>query len=193
MNPIHRVVCRSSWWRSVTTTRVIPWAIGSVDLGDETLEVGPGYGANLRELKRRTGRLRGLEIDLGFAARLRRRFGDIAEIVHGDGTAMPFPDGEFSAVVSFTMLHHVPSAELQDALFAEAFRVLRPGGVFAGSDGATSPAFRLIHVGDTCVTVDPATLPDRLRAAGFTDVRVDTAKRHFRFRAVKPDHLAAAS
>ena len=28
--------------------------------------------------------------------------------------AMPFPDGSFSAVLSFTMLHHVPSVTLQD-------------------------------------------------------------------------------
>ena len=56
------------------------------------------------------------------------------EVVETDATAMPFPDGSFSTVLSFTMLHHVPSVTLQDQLLAEAWRVLRPGGVFAGTD-----------------------------------------------------------
>jgi SAM-dependent methyltransferase len=193
MNPIHRIACSSRWWRGVTTTKVIPWVIGRLDLGDHTLEIGPGYGANLHALKARTQRLTVVEVDENLATRLQARFGAVARIVHGDGTAMPFADGEFSAVVSCNMLHHVPSVERQDALFAEALRVLRPGGAFAGSDGISSPGFRLIHIGDTCVAVDPTTLPDRLRAVGFTDVRVDTAKRHFRFRAVKPEHVAAAA
>ena len=193
MNPIHRVACSSRWWRGVTTKKVIPWVVGRLDLGDHTLEIGPGYGANLHALKARTQRLTGVEVDQDLAARLQARFGDVARIVHGDGTAMPFADGQFSAVVSCSMLHHVPSAERQDALLAEALRVLRPGGTFAGSDGISSPGFRLIHIRDTCVTVDPMTLRDRLGAAGFVGVRVDVAKRHFRFRAVKPEHVAAAS
>jgi hypothetical protein len=44
------------------------------------------------------------------------------------------------------MLHHVPSAALQDRLLAEARRVLRPGGVFAGFDGVASWLFRVIHI-----------------------------------------------
>ena len=71
------------------------------------------------------------------------------------------------------MLHHVPTPALQDRLFAEACRVLRPGGVFAGSDGQPSLRFRLIHLGDTLVPVSAETLPARLTAAGFTDVRVE--------------------
>ena len=56
---------------------------------------------------------------------------------------MPLPDGEFTSVV-FMMLHHVPTAQDQDRLFAEAFRVLARG-VFAGSDGVHSFGFRLVH------------------------------------------------
>jgi ubiquinone/menaquinone biosynthesis C-methylase UbiE len=36
------------------------------------------------------------------------------EVVEADATAMPFPDGSFSAVLSLTILHHVPSVTLQD-------------------------------------------------------------------------------
>jgi SAM-dependent methyltransferase len=99
---------------------------------------------------------------------------------------MPFDGGRFSAVVCFTVLHHVPSPALQDRLFAEAFRVLRPGGVFAGTDSLPNLRFRLIHLFDTMVTVDPATLPARLEAPGFGDVEVATIPRRVRFRARKP-------
>jgi SAM-dependent methyltransferase len=112
--------------------------------------------------------------------------GGAVEVVHGDGSAMPFDDGRFSAVVCFTVLHHVPSPALQDRLFAEAFRVLRPGGVFAGTDSLPNLRFRLIHLFDTMVTVDPATLPARLEAPGFGDVEVATIPRRVRFRARKP-------
>jgi SAM-dependent methyltransferase len=84
------------------------------------------------------------------------------------------------------VLHHVPSKALQDKLFAEAHRVLRPGGVFAGFDSQLSLRFRLLHIGDTMVVVNAKTFPDRLRAAGFTDVSVEhEPKRRISFRAHK--------
>ncbi len=88
-------------------------------------------------------------------------------------------------MVCFTMLHHVPTPAVQDQLFAEAFRVLRPGGTFAGSDSAASTLFSILHFRDTCNPVSPDTLPDRLRAAGFDDVDVETNGRRLRWRAVK--------
>jgi SAM-dependent methyltransferase len=96
---------------------------------------------------------------------------------------MPFADGAFSSVVAFTMLHHLPSAALQDRLLAEARRVLRPGGVFAGFDGTDSFLFRLIHLGDTYIPVDPDTFGPRLEAAGFAEVAVERGWARFRFRA----------
>jgi hypothetical protein len=41
--------------------------------------------------------------------------------------------------------------------------------VFAGSDSVASPGLRGFHEDDTYVPVDPATLPERLHAAGFVD------------------------
>jgi hypothetical protein len=75
------------------------------------------------------------------------------------------------------MLHHVPSPRAQDRLFAEAHRVLRPTGVFRGTDSRDGWAFRLLHRGDVMVVVDPAAATERLTAAGFTDVRVDLPRR----------------
>ena len=140
---------------------------------DRTLEIGPGYGAFLRVLIDKTPQLTSVEIDTPMAQLLQRRYGERARIINGDGTDSGLPADEFSSVVCFTMLHHVPTAELQDRLFAEAFRVLRPGGVFANSDGVPSLPFRILHFRDTCNPVPPETLPDRLRAAGFHDVDVE--------------------
>jgi SAM-dependent methyltransferase len=96
---------------------------------------------------------------------------------------MKFDDESFSGAVSFTMLHHVPSPALQDGLLREVHRVLRPGGMFAGTDSRWSRTFELLHFRDTMVIVDPDTFASRLEAAGFEDVKVDAAERAFRFRA----------
>jgi len=82
--------------------------------------------------------------------------------------------------------HHVPTPQLQDQMFAEAFRVLRPGGPFAGSDGVPSRTFRVMHFRDTYNPVHPDTLPDRLRRIGFTGVQVEVKNGEQRWRAIKP-------
>ena len=99
-----------------------------------------------------------------------------------DATDLPFEDQRFSGAACFTMLHHVPSADLQDRLLGEVHRVLRPGAVVAGSDSTATVLFRLAHLGDTMVLVDPATFAARLEAVGFADVTVDVGERAFRFR-----------
>ena len=185
MNVCHRLCCGSNRWAKEVETHVLPTVLAGVELGDNTLEIGPGYGAFLRVLIDKTPKVTAVEIDTPMAERLQRLYGDRARIINGDGTDTGLPDNEFSSVVSFTMLHHVPTAELQDRLFAEAFRVLRPGGVFAGSDGVPSLMFQILHFRDTCNPVPPEALPDRLRAAGFQDVEVKVRKGRQRWRAVK--------
>ena len=185
MNLCHRLCCNSNHWAKEVETHVLPTVLADVELGDNTLEIGPGYGAFLRVLVDKTPRLTAVEIDAPMAQRLQQLYGERARIINGDGTDTGLPDDAFSSVVSFTMLHHVPTAELQDRLFAEAFRVLQPGGVFAGSDGVPSLMFRILHFRDTCNPVPPETLPDRLRAAGFHDVEVKVGAGRQRWRAVK--------
>jgi ubiquinone/menaquinone biosynthesis C-methylase UbiE len=165
---------------------LLPWVLDGVDLGDEVLEFGPGFGATTEVLARRCSKLHVLELDPGYCRRLRSRLGDRAVVTHGDATRMPFADGRFSAVVCFTMLHHIPSRELQERALAEAARVLRPGGTFAGSDSVGGGVlFRAIHIGDTLNLVDPSTFGTRLEAAGFAQPQIDTSKRSFRWRALK--------
>jgi SAM-dependent methyltransferase len=175
MNQSHEL-CGSDEWRAVIRDSILPWAIGQVDLGDDVLEVGPGYGATTDVLGESTSHLTAVEIDPGLAATLTERFADnsAVAIVKGDATALEFPDDHFSGAASFTMLHHVPTGELQDRLFREVGRVLKPGAPFVASDGLASPESEALHEGDTYNPVDPGRLAHRLEGAGFTDVVVKT-------------------
>jgi SAM-dependent methyltransferase len=187
MNRAHRWLCSSRGWRTVVEKRLIPWALDGLELGTDVLEIGPGPGLTTACLHALVPDLTCIEIDETYASSLSRRLaGESVLVFCGDGTAMPLPDAGFDAVVCFTMLHHVSSIGLQDRLLAEAARVLRPGGVFAGVDSLGSCLFRLLHLFDTMVVIDPCAFPQRLRAAGFANVRVDVLANSFRFRAHKP-------
>lgn len=189
MNAIHNLLCSSRWWARRVEDKLVPWGLAGVQLGDDVLEVGPGFGATTRLLARgvAAGHLTVLELDQGYCRRLRRELGDAVQVVQGDATALPFADGRFSAVLCFTMLHHIQRREQQDRMFAEAARVLRPGGVFAGTDSVgTGWLFQLIHLGDTLLPIEPAELPPRLREAGLHEPQIERAEGSFRFRAHKP-------
>jgi SAM-dependent methyltransferase len=185
MNLLHRFRCSSASWGKMVADHLLPWALSDVDLGPRTLEIGPGYGATTSALLDRAVSITAVEVDGSMADRLNQRFGERAQVIHGDGTNTGLPESHFTSVVCFTMLHHVPNAQLQDRLLAEAFRVLAPGGVFAGSDGVPSLSFRLKHIADTYNPIAPEELTGRLHKAGFSDVRVDVAGRTQRWRATK--------
>jgi len=86
-----------------------------------------------RDGKPVSGSLTIVESDPELASGLRQRFPE-ADIRDGDATATGFKPDSYDTVVCFTMLHHVSPPALQDKLFAEAARVLKPGGWFAGTD-----------------------------------------------------------
>ncbi len=175
MNENHRQ-CGSAEWRALIRDSILPWALGDVDLGDDVLEVGPGYGATTDVLAESVSKLTAVEIDHDLAAMLTDRFRGNRSIliVRGDATALDFDDGHFTGAASFTMLHHVPTGPLQDRLFAEVARVLRPGGAFVAGDSLASEELEAHHEGDTYNPIDPGTLATRLEAAGFARVEVRT-------------------
>lgn len=187
MNGAHAVICSSGWWARTVERELLPWSLSGLDLGDDVLEIGPGFGATTRVLARAPGSLTVVELAESYCKRLRQMLDDDVEIVQADATAMPFADGRFSGVVCFTMLHHVPSPELQNQLLSEVARVLRAGGVFAGTDSlGTGRPFKLLHVHDTLVPIAPDELPARMEHAGLVEPQVDTGGRSFRFHARKP-------
>jgi SAM-dependent methyltransferase len=168
--------CGSDEWRQMIREVILPWVLGETNLGDDVLEVGPGYGATTDVLGTLTTRLRSVEIDTDLAARLRARFADSpsVEIINGDATRLEFADDTFTGAACFTMLHHVPTIEMQDRLFAEVARVLRPGAALVASDSLGSDDLAAAHQGDTYNPVDPTSLPERLATAGFNDIQVRT-------------------
>jgi SAM-dependent methyltransferase len=191
MNQAHLEFLASPWWANYLETELLPWVLGATDLGDDVLEVGPGPGLTTDLLRRRVLTLTAVEVDGDLAGALADRLaGTNVEVVHADATESGLATDRFSAATCFTMLHHVPSPELQDRLFAEVRRVLRAGGTFIGTDSIDSDAIRQGHVDDVFVPVDPATLGLRLEAAGFVDVSVERASDAWgdrvRFHARKP-------
>ena len=187
VNEIHLERCSSAEWADTVRRFIIPWVLDGLDLGDDVLELGPGPGRTTEVLAEMAPRLTAVEVDPELAAALAARLqGPAVEVVQGDATKLALDDGRFSTVLSFTMLHHLPSPELQDRLFAEAARVLRPGGVFAGVDSLDGEEFRELHVGDICVPVPPEGIAGRLVAAGFTDAVTETNEFAVRFRARRP-------
>ncbi len=185
MNEHHAKLLGSPEWAAVIQERILPAIAHGVDLGDDMLEIGPGPGAATEWLRHRVRRLVAVELDPAAAAALGQRFaGTNVEAVAGDATALPYPDESFDSVGMFTMLHHVPTRALQDAILAGALRALRPGGTLIGSDSLPSDQLHHFHEGDTYNPVDPAGLLTRLQTIGYGEITI-TVGQGLMFRARK--------
>ncbi len=185
MNLVHHWLCSSTPWRHVLKREILPWVLAGVPLGEDLLELGPGPGLTTDLLRAMVSHLTAVEIDFGLASRLAGRLRNTdARVIQGDATAMPFAESTFTSAAAFTMLHHLDGPALQDRMFREVHRVLRPGGTFAGTDGLNSRAMRLLHIADVFTPIDPAALQARLEEAGFREISVDMKPGRFCFRAV---------
>ena len=173
VNENHDQLLGTPEWAAFLHDEILPAATRGVDLGDDMLEIGPGPGAATSWLRERVRRLVAVDLSADSAAALRERFpGTNVSVVAGDATELGYPDGSFDSVGTFTMLHHVPTRRLQDAIFAEALRVLRPGGTLVGSDSLASDRLHHFHEGDTYNPVEPTSLLARLQTLGFAEVSV---------------------
>jgi ubiquinone/menaquinone biosynthesis C-methylase UbiE len=95
------------------------------------LDNGCGTGILLPDLTRRCDAVYAVDLSPDMLAQARSRAdgrASMKELREGDLESLPFPDGFFRTVICRGSLHHVPSRE---KAFAEAWRVLAPGGVLA--------------------------------------------------------------
>jgi SAM-dependent methyltransferase len=191
MNENHAQVCGSQEWAEYLQTEVLPVVTRDVDLGAAMLEIGPGPGAATDWLRHKVEKLTAVEVDEAAAALLAERYsGTNVEVVTGSGAELGYPDGCVDSVGTFTMLHHVPTLALQNKILAEAYRVLRPGGVLVGSDSLPGNDLHHFHADDTYNPVDPASLLGRLQTIGFSQITIMVDER-LMFIARKPGVEAA--
>jgi SAM-dependent methyltransferase len=171
MNEGHAKYCSSPEWARHLQEDVLPWLLNGTDLGKDMLEVGPGPGAATDLLRHKVPNLVAVEQEEPAARKLADRFpASNVRVVHGDATNLDFPAGSFDSGGCFTMLHHLPTATLQNCLLAEILRVLRPGGVLIGSDSLASDRLHHFHENDTYLPVEPATLLTRLQTLGYVRI-----------------------
>jgi ubiquinone/menaquinone biosynthesis C-methylase UbiE len=162
--------------------------------GDRVLDVGCGTGAGLRKLAPLVQRAVGVDLSPGMLERGRVLAAELpnVELREGDSEALPFADGEFTAVVCTTSLHHYPRP---DVAIREMSRVLAPGGrVVIGDICADSAFIRVVdafsrrfergHVGFH----RSAELEWLLRDAGFAGVgtRLRSGRRYVLATGRKP-------
>jgi SAM-dependent methyltransferase len=187
MNRAHLEFLASPDWARLLETDLLPWIERVADLGDDVLEVGPGPGLTTDLLRQRTRRLTAVEIDDALAVALGQRLaGTNVEVLHGDAADTGLPTGRFSAATCFSMLHHVPSSQAQDRVFAEIHRVLRPGAALFATDSRDLEPIRSFHEDDVFVPLREDTIVPRLQTAGFVDVHVDVRDYELRITARKP-------
>jgi SAM-dependent methyltransferase len=151
--------------------------------GGDVLDVGNGLGAQDVEISvvRQPSSLTALNITLSqLRAGAERLAAAGAHGVNGDACRMPFRARRFDGVISVEAAFHFPSRR---AFFAEAFRVLRPGGVLTFSDVPVSRLPRTPREAIAGVAMlrlwgisrraaaTPADIVRQVEAAGFTDVR----------------------
>jgi SAM-dependent methyltransferase len=150
MNETHLQYLASDQWAETLKTELLPWVEQVGDLGEDVLEIGFGPGRTTDLLRERAKYVTAVEMDERLAGELRERLaGTNVEVVTGDGTDIGLGSDRFSTVTAFSVLHHMLSSKAQDRLFAELSRVLRPGGVFVGTDSRDTEMIRLGHADDS--------------------------------------------
>ena len=94
--------------------------------GRDVLEVACGAGPGLRYLAGKARSLKAGDFSPEVLARAKAHIGNDIELRVFDAQDIPFPNKSFDIVILFEALYYIPSAE---RFVAEAWRILRPGGI----------------------------------------------------------------
>ncbi len=160
-----------------------PMAIASLKPGETVLDLGSGAGLDCFLAARQvgpSGHVIGLDMTDSMLELARRNQAKVGlsnvEFRKGEIENMPVADSSVDVIISNCVINLSPD---KDAVFREAFRVLKPGGRFAVSDvvtrGEVPELFRKaldLWAGCLSGALDEQGYLQRLRAAGFVDVRV---------------------
>lgn len=152
--------------------------LDDLDIGADTdvLDIGCGIGGPARTIAQRTGaRVTGVDLTPQFveAARALTRMAGMDGAVRfevGSAIALPFDDGSFDTALLLHVGMNIPD---KAALFREAYRVLRRGGLFAvydvmktGEAGVTFPV-PWAERAELSALEPPGTYRDGAAKAGF--------------------------
>jgi arsenite methyltransferase len=109
-----------------------PWELGRVSSGDRVLDLGCGAGTDSLIAAQMTGpdgHVTGIDMTREMLAKARAAAAELGasnvEFVEAEAERLPFADGTFDVVISNGVIDLIPD---KDAVFAELYRVLRPGG-----------------------------------------------------------------
>lgn len=112
---------------SLDLAMIDAFATAVTESGDpHVLDAGCGAGRISRYLAGRGCRTRGVDLSPGMVAMAHHNHPDLA-FAAGSLTDLPFADAQFAGVMLWYSIIHTPPAG-QARIFAEASRVLRPGG-----------------------------------------------------------------
>ena len=109
-----------------------PWRLGRLAPGERVLDLGSGAGTDslvAAQMVGPDGSVTGIDMTPQMRAKARAAAAEMGatnvEFVEGEAEQLPFPDDSFDVVISNGVIDLIPD---KDAVFAELFRVLTPGG-----------------------------------------------------------------
>ena len=164
-----------------------PTALAELRAGETVLDLGSGGGIDVLLSARRvgpSGKAYGLDMTdemLALARENQRKAGvENAAFLKGEIEAIPLPDASVDVIVSNCVINLSGD---KDRVFAEAYRVLRPGGRFAVSDvvvrGAVPAEIRRsveLWIGCVAGALEEADYAAGLARAGFADIEIQPTR-----------------